>query len=474
MRRLLHVGWGFRPFRFGGLVQYAEDLMAAQIAQGDEVGWFCAARHYPKVSGPRLRQFTKGGVRMYEVVNAAVLLGGHKGTPDPLNELDDAPTECLFEKALDEHRPDVVHVHELLGLPSSLLEIPKRRGIPVVMTLQDYFTLCPTIKLWDANDQLCERLKPGEMCTTCCRDAPTDHSEFVQATLLYHQDQVLRNVPGLAKIPRPQKVVELFRKAEAPLHQTEPAPRTDVAPPADYDTRREVNVRRLSSVDRLVAMSTRVHEIYVDRGVDPGVIETMQLTLAHVEHIAPQKRELQSGPLKLVTLAGFGNAMKGGDVLLDALRRLEQQFGPEQLQLTVHGYIDEPYKQAIADSRLATDEGFYEPSEMSAVLAPHHAGIVPSVWEEAYGYVGIEMLAAGLPVIGNTVGGITDYVKDGETGWRNERADGEGLATIIAGIVQNPAQIADLSTTIVERRDTIIKPMRVHVDEIDALYASLA
>src|SRR5205823_2301556 len=63
--------------------------------------------------------------------------------------------------------------------------------------------------------------------------------------------------------------------------------------------------------------------------------------------------------------------------------------------------------------------GYYDPADLQRVLEPYHVGVIPSVWEEVYGYVGLELLAAGLPVIGNARGGIVDYVRDGETGWVN-------------------------------------------------------
>ena len=474
--KLLHVGWGFRPFRYGGLIQYAEDLMAAQVARGHDVGYFFAARHYPLRKGPRLRRWQRGGVAMYEVQDSTLPLGGHRGTPDPLAELDHPPTERLFERVLDEARPDVVHVHELLGLPSSLFGLAKRRGIATVMTLQDHFPLCPTIKLWDAEDAVCTRLEPGAMCAVCCRDAPTDHSEFVRATLVYHQDRLLER--GLHRIPRPQRLVRVFRRAEAKVAGADEPPATEVAassaaPPADYDRRRAVNVRRLSEdADLLVAMSTRVAELYAERGVDPDRLRTIQLTLGHIEHIRPKAIERVDGPVRFVTIAGFGNTMKGGDVLADALRRLEADgLTQDDLVLHVYGYVEDKYDLSALE--LVRREGYYAPDEMDAVLEPYHVGVMPSVWEEAYGYVGVELLAKGIPVLANARGGMTDYVRDGETGWLNRGADGAGLATLMAHIARNRDEIPALNARIRTRRSEIVKPFATHVAEMEDVYAGL-
>ena len=52
--RILHVGWGFWPFRKGGLINYAQDLMAAQAERGHDVAYFFTGRHYRGRSGPRI------------------------------------------------------------------------------------------------------------------------------------------------------------------------------------------------------------------------------------------------------------------------------------------------------------------------------------------------------------------------------------------------------------------------------------
>ena len=68
--RLLHIGCGFRPLRLGGLVGYAEDLMAEQVRRGHDVSYFFTGRYYPLVAGPRLKPWVNAGVGMFEVVNS--------------------------------------------------------------------------------------------------------------------------------------------------------------------------------------------------------------------------------------------------------------------------------------------------------------------------------------------------------------------------------------------------------------------
>src|SRR4051794_4580632 len=151
--RILHVGSGFRPLRRGGLVAYIEDLMDVQVARGHEVAYFFSGREYPLLRRPRLRRWRRGAVAVVEVLNSPLY---DHGRP-PEVEVAEPQVDALFARTLDEIRPEVVHVHELAGLPFSVLDIVHDRGAPAVFTLQDYFPLCSTFKLLDARGQVCLR-----------------------------------------------------------------------------------------------------------------------------------------------------------------------------------------------------------------------------------------------------------------------------------------------------------------------------
>src|SRR5215210_4367931 len=121
--QILHVGWGFSPWRPGGLIYYAEDLMAAQARRGHVVTYLLSGRHYPRVSGPRVKRWEREGVTMVEVVNPPIVVGLEQGTRAPERDLEEPRLEAIFARALRDARPDVVHVQELLGHPSSILEL---------------------------------------------------------------------------------------------------------------------------------------------------------------------------------------------------------------------------------------------------------------------------------------------------------------------------------------------------------------
>ena len=160
--RILHVGHGCRPWRPGGLVTYAEELMEAQTKAGCEVAYFFSGRHYPVASKPRLRRWDRGGVSMYELLNSRVVFGEDAGTRTPVRELDEPFAERYLRQAIAEFQPDVISFLDLAGLPFSLIDIAREGRHPVLMTAHDYLPLCPTVKLYDADGRNCVRDRVGE------------------------------------------------------------------------------------------------------------------------------------------------------------------------------------------------------------------------------------------------------------------------------------------------------------------------
>ena len=89
----------------------------------------------------------------------------------------------MLQDVLAERRPDLVHVHELAGLPSSVLEVIHRHGVPMVVTLQDYFPVCSTFKLLDASGQICTRLEIGDDCAATTAADPRSPGLLIEATI---------------------------------------------------------------------------------------------------------------------------------------------------------------------------------------------------------------------------------------------------------------------------------------------------
>lgn len=462
--RVLHIGWGFSPWRGGGLIEYAEDLMEIQTKKGFEVYYFCSGRHYPVFKKTKLSKWKMDKINVFEILNPSIYHGGNLGSSQPELDIEEPIIEMLFRDVLDKVKPDIIHIHELAGLPSSLIDIAKDEyGIPVVMTLHNYFLLCPTVELLDANQSFCSFDKVDNKCPVCCQHSPIDNSILVKATIsdilnkynIFHLHlTIIKNFLKrfiLLKPPGKQQLVPITSNKA-------------------YQIRRNINTIRINKIDLLIAQSSKVEEIY-RRFMKNNNIITLHSTVNHLSLIKPKIQDLNC-PIEFATLNGFSSTQKGSILLKDTIQLLNQRGLKNYYHFHIWGGLD-PLCKNIIDLDNVTYHGLYKRKDLNKNLSLVSVGIVPSIWEEVYGYVGLEFLAKGIPIIGNKKGGIVDYTIENFTGWLNKSSSPEELAGIMEFIIKNPSIIQDLNKKIIENRSSIIKTMDDHFEEIKAVYCSL-
>lgn len=64
-----------------------------------------------------------------------------------------------FDRILEAERPDLVHTNVIAGFSPAIWRVVKRRGIPLVHTLRDYYLICPKSTMF----------KAGRNCDRACR-----------------------------------------------------------------------------------------------------------------------------------------------------------------------------------------------------------------------------------------------------------------------------------------------------------------
>lgn len=152
-------------------MKYAKDLMMAQAKLGHSV-----VALYP--GGTSLlhkrcyvhEEKALEGIAVYEMSNPlpVPLMYGIKDVESemPSDRLDIAS----IQRMLDRVKPDVFHVHTLMGLPLEYLKIIHDRHIRIVYTSHDYFGLCPKVNFINRQGDVCQGAS-CERCEACNTDA---------------------------------------------------------------------------------------------------------------------------------------------------------------------------------------------------------------------------------------------------------------------------------------------------------------
>ncbi|MDA0999769.1 MAG: glycosyltransferase family 4 protein [bacterium] len=194
------------------------------------------------------------------------------------------------------------------------------------------------------------------------------------------------------------------------------------------------NQQASGRLHRLLLPSRYVRELLIESGMNPEQLEVLHLYTrlsAEIEAAGP-------APERRILLLGRPSPEKGFDLVLQALAHIE---APTTLEIAGDG----PF---IADLRRMAGEipsrheivfsGFIPRDRISEAYRRARVAVVPSIWPEPFGIVGIEAMAHGLPAVAFDVGGIPDWLTDGLTGALVPRKDVPGLARALESYLSDP------------------------------------
>jgi glycosyltransferase involved in cell wall biosynthesis len=107
----------------------------------------------------------------------------------------------------------------------------------------------------------------------------------------------------------------------------------------------------------------------------------------------------------------------GDGLQLDAMRRLARRLGVgERVRFT----------------------GWLDADDLADEMANASVVVVPSLWPEPFGLVGIEAFAAGRPAVASATGGIGDWLEDGVSGLTVPPGDAGRLAQALNELLSDP------------------------------------
>jgi glycosyltransferase involved in cell wall biosynthesis len=181
-----------------------------------------------------------------------------------------------------------------------------------------------------------------------------------------------------------------------------------------------------SEADRLVALS-EVHRL---RLLALGVPPRRMVVLPHFVPDAQVAASVSSGG-SYALAAGRLVSEKGFDVAIAAARAAG-------VPLTIAGEgPDEPRLRALAAGADVTFTGWLSGERLSELRAGAAVVLVPSRWEEPFGYVALDALAAGVPVLASDAGGLPEVV-----GAENTLAldDAAGWASRLRALVEDAGE----------------------------------
>jgi glycosyltransferase involved in cell wall biosynthesis len=411
-RRVLQVVHDFVPESMAGTeVNTAKLALDLHQRYGYEVRVFCRGWNL-ECEPYRLRDELVEGLPVRRVDF------GRSGTRNTWRRRD-ARIEAAFCKTIDEFPPELVHVQHFKYLSTSLVALAAERGIPVVVSLRDFWFRCPAGTLLYHDDQLCPR-EPGTGCLSC-----------LWPDRLGRRRRVL---PWRLLNPTQRAVYQLLGD-RAPL-------------PGEV---REIMPSLASWADDFHVALLRAAALHA-----PSRFLKEQLAAFGIPHervtVVPNGVQLAPGlatdksPSQKLRFAIVGtHRLKGLHVLIEAFRGLPQGAA----ELRVYGQVaDQRYlaeQQQRAVGLEVTFRGTYRQDELSNVFRDIDVLIVPSIWYENCPTVIQEAFATRTPVVASNLGGMAEAVQAGVNGLLFAAGDPDDLRAKLKQLIGEPELVQALA-----------------------------
>jgi len=401
--RILAVIHDYLPLHAAGSEIYTANLCRALADAGHEVAVFtCEERR--DLEQWSLTEREHDGIPVFEAIYNRVY-------HDLAEQWDDPKMGAVFDGVLARWKPDLMLVQGLQFVGGvSALKAAATRDIPIVMTLHEYWWLCPRAGLmYDLDGRACETATPTD-CARCVDIYPIDRERW--------SDEASGN-------------------AHADLGTQRWFARALDARAAELGAAHEL-------VDRFIAPSTFLLERFAGAGfprermvhADYGFPPAPDPTGARAARDA-------NAPLR-VGFVGTLSDYKGVEVFARAVAAVGAT--PERLAASIHGHTEwfpeiSARLQQIADACPAlTLAGPFGVEQRDAVWSALDLLVVPSLWWENSPLTIHEAWQRGVPVLTSDRGGMAELVAKGG-GATFPPGDVDALAARLSALLDDPAPL---------------------------------
>lgn len=280
---------------------------------------------------------------------------------------------------------EIVHFQHLLFWTSFLLPfIAKALGKKVIISLHDYFFLCPEYNMMFPDKVKCDKrraLPEDPVCINCLSERRSNAAKAQAVSLNEYLAE--RNA-----------IIELM----------------------------------LNQVDKIVAPSQFVKSRFQEAFGDE-IGQKIKVIPHGVTVYGVSPRPQREGVLRVGFVGSF-NSEKGAMIFMEAAVKLAD--APVQFHV-FGGVIDAELSETARRSGMIL-HGAYKVEQLPSLLTAIDIAVVGSVWHETFCLVLTELQAMGVPVIASSVGAISERIQEGVTGFLYPAGDTGRLAERLLAI----------------------------------------
>jgi len=310
----------------------------------------------------------------------------------PVNRIFNLHAQKIAENIIKKEKPEIAHFYNTsLISPSPIISCLKHK-IPVIKTFNDYEHVCP-----DSSKTRFRNFCEKEMSLMYCLSCDKRNVNPSLPIILYYNTIIKKVELGIFKKVHCISICKIIQKA-------------------------------------LLQSGIKSELIY--QSIDlPMKIPELKFT-------------------KKILYAGRLSKEKGIDYLIKAMNIVKQKFKKAKLLIAGDGKDKERLEKIVKELKLESNVkflGWLSKDQLRKLYEDVDFIVLPSIWQEPFGLTGLEAMSYGRPVIAFDVGGINEYVDNGENGFLVKVFDIETLAEKMIELLENEKTLRKFSEKSIEK-----------------------
>jgi glycosyltransferase involved in cell wall biosynthesis len=441
--KILLVTHFFPPKHNAGTENYTLGLALAFQARGHSVQVLCAEDwHSGNAYWNGVTQDVYDGIRVTRIHLNWMLA-------DQPNRIlyDSEPVNNWITHFLQRESFDVIHITSMASLGVGVMRVIKSAGIPLLLTLMDFWFICPSIQLLRSDGEICDGITTARQCQSCLMDNAGISRKL--SKIGFSSDSRALLWEKLSQL----KVVSRQRGFRGHL--------------LDMNERKRLLKDALELPDVVLSHSKVVRDtfaVHTNR-------EILILRNGHdLSWFKPLDRKKTDYRLQ-IGYVGQIIPVKGVHVLIEAYKRLGLN-GNSKLSIWGDPYKNVEYTRRletlIADEPAISLRGSFRHDDLTGVFSDIDVLVVPSIWLENAPLVIQEAFVTQTPVIASNIGGMAEAVTHEVNGLLFECGNVDELARLFQRLVAEPELLDTLRAGIPK-----VKRIEDEVDELEDIYSQL-
>lgn len=289
----------------------------------------------------------------------------------------------IYFEILINHDIDVVHIMHLINHSFDLPQVANKLNIPVILSIHDFYFLCPFYTLLDENNKYCEGL---------CQDNNKN---------CYVPWNILEDINS-------KEIIPIWRK----------------------------NVLNMFSfVEYFIAPSDFIKNLFLSIYDNESIINEINFKIIEHGRDFPKLSKIyneipsKDKPIKILCLANNIDVMKGLNVIKD----IKKEDSNDLIEFHFLGNCHESLKDYGIEHGSYKREEFYD---KVFEIKPSFVGIF-SIWPESFCHTLTEAWSCGIPVLGSNVGVVKERILKNKGGWIIDINDTKNSFKLILDISRN-------------------------------------